>query len=406
MSTGRLIPALQTIIARAPRPYSEPYRRLEDSLERAQAAALAGSPPDEFPAGWRTLVTELLFSPSNLEAYFPRLCEANPVLTEVIRGLARPTTDAERRQDIEEARRMWLANQADLDEPSALIPTLLHELTISPFLGSDQEFLGRYYRFLDALNRNLVDTAWRPLHRRVFELLDMQKANWTGGYVGGYAYQGYGRIGISGLKPTEPRLAAYQVDEYLVPDARILDIGSNCGFLSLEIARSVNHVTAIEYNPYLVLIGREVGDALGVHNVDFICGDFTNYPIGDGFDVVLSFATHHTIDAHMAMPWADYVAKLHSTLRPGGILLFESHNVFDKGIGEPGDDGDLNAKFDIAERSFEVIRHKMTRAFVPIGCDVDKLFVVMRRRDEVDEAAVRTLDLYSARESYEYEPPA
>ena len=398
----RLIRALQGIVARAPRPYSDPFQRLEGVLATAQVAAATGVPLEGFTIGWQSLVEELLFSPSDLEAYFPRLCAEHPELTEVIRGLARPTTDEAMRRDMDEARRLWLADQSAMDESTALIPTLVRELSMTDFMAGGQEFLGRYYRFMDALNRNLVDASWRPLHRRIFELLDLQKANWTGGYVGGYAYQGYARIGISGLKPTEPRLAAYEVEEFLAPEARVLDIGSNCGFISLEVARSVRRVEAIEYNPYLVLVGTAVRDALGVNNVDFVCGDFTDYPIEGGFDVVLSLATHHTTDRHMAMPWADYVAKLYSILRPGGILLFESHNVFDKGVGEPGDDGDLNAKFDIAERSFEVVRHKMTRAFVPIGCDVDKLFVVMRRRDQVDEAAVRTLELYAARESYEY----
>jgi hypothetical protein len=107
----------------------------------------------------------------------------------------------------------------------------------------------------------------------------------------------------------------------------------------------------------------------------------------------------------MTMPFIDYIAKIHALLRPGGTLLFESHNVFGPGTGGPGDDGDLDAKFDIAERFFEVVRHKMTRSFVPGGLDVDKLFVVLRRRDEIDEGTVRTFDLATARRSFSYDDP-
>ena len=405
---ARLLRMLSAIVARAPRDYEEPHRRLVDILARAEteaiagSSAVAGSPLDQFRQGWRSLVEELLLSPSDLAAFFPQQSAAYPELGTLVRDLARPTMDDLARQAIAEARRGWLADQADLGAEGALLPSLLHELATTDFAAGGFAFLGRYYRFKDALYGHLVEPAWRPLHRRIFDLLDLQQANWAGSYVSGYSYQGYARLGMSGVKPTEERLAGWDIYDVLVPGARVLDIGSNSGFLSLEIARAVGHVEAIEYNPYLVLMARAAQDGLGVDNVDFVCGDFTTHEFAGRFDVVLSLANHQTTDKHMTMPFADYVAKLFSILMPGGTLLFESHNVFAPGRGGPGDDGDLNAKFDVAERSFEVIRHKMTRRFVPGDLDVDKLFVVMRRRDQVDESAVRTLDLATARRSYGY----
>jgi SAM-dependent methyltransferase len=400
-SAHALVSRLAAIVDRAPRPDEDPHRRLVALLDGATgtgdnaAAALV-------ERGWRSLVEELLCSPVDVAAFFPAHVAAIPELVGLVRGLARPTKSDLARDVLTETRRGWIADQGNLGDPEALIAFLLDELASADFAVGGFPLLSRYYRFKDALYRHFVDPAWAPLQRQIADLLALQQANWADSYVGGYAYQGYARLGISGVKPTESRLAGWEIADLLVPGSRVLDIGSNCGFLSLELARSVGHVEAIEYNPYLVLVARAAQDALGIENVDFACGDFTEHEFSGGFDIVLSFANHQTIDQHMTMPFVDYIGKIHSILRPGGTLLFESHNVFGPGRGGPGDDGDLDAKFDVAERFFEVVRHKMTRSFVPGGLDVDKLFVVLRRRDTVDEGAVRTFDLASARGSYAY----
>jgi 2-polyprenyl-3-methyl-5-hydroxy-6-metoxy-1,4-benzoquinol methylase len=400
-----LVELLIAIVGRAPRPDEEPHRRLVALLNGA-----VGDPPDPrsietVDRGWRTLVAELLCSAVDIAAFFPAHVADVPELPGLVRGLAGPPTSPESMATLAEARRGWIADQARVDDPESLMATLLAELATADFSSGGFALLSRYYRFKDALYRHLVDPGWAPLQRRIADLLALQQANWGDSYVDGYAYQGSGRLGISGVKPTEIRLAGWAVDDILVPGARVLDIGSNCGFLSLEIARTVARVEAIEYNPYLVLVAHAAQDSLGVENVNFACGDFTDHAFRPGFDVVLSFANHQTIDRHMTMPFIDYVAKIHALLRPGGTLLFESHNVFGPGTGGPGDDGDLDAKFDIAERFFDIVRHKMTRSFVPGGLDVDKLFVVLRRRDEIDPRAVRTFDLAIARRSFDYDDP-
>lgn len=85
-----------------------------------------------------------------------------------------------------------------------------------------------------------------------------------------------------------------------------------------------------------------------------------------------------------------------------GWLLFESHNVFGPGSGAAGDDGDLDQKFEVMERYFELLDSKMTKAFVP-SQDIDKLFVVLRRRPHVlDGITSRRMNLAEARKRYAY----
>lgn len=65
-----------------------------------------------------------------------------------------------------------------------------------------------------------------------------------------------------------------------------------------------------------------------------------------------------------------------------------SHNVSGPGTGSVGDDGDMNAKFDVVEQYFEVVDFYMTRRFIPL-IDIDKLFVILKRRSAHQPTARR-----------------
>jgi hypothetical protein len=58
---------------------------------------------------------------------------------------------------------------------------------------------------------------------------------------------------------------------------------------------------------------------------------------------------------------------------------------------------------DIAARYFEVIEYRMTRTFVPVH-DIDKLFVALRRRNQMDPSASRSFDLATALTRYVHSP--
>ncbi|MFN7641136.1 MAG: class I SAM-dependent methyltransferase, partial [bacterium] len=218
-------------------------------------------------------------------------------------------------------------------------------------------------------------------------------------YCSGYLYQGWEELGLCGIKPTDTRLRGYGIEELLQPGDRVLDLGANNGFLALALARRVAQVDAVEINPFLVDIGRAAARHLGPHKVRFILADIEAWSPLTLYDAVLSLANHSTIDQRMSMDFETYVAKLFSLLRPGGWLFFESHNVFGPGTGGPGDDGDLDRKFDIMERYFELGDASMHRSFVPAH-DIDKLFVRLRRRAAYAPDVQRSFSLAHARTLY------
>lgn len=221
------------------------------------------------------------------------------------------------------------------------------------------------------------------LHRQLRNHLKDQRRSWPKEkrYSNGYFYQGLEEIGITGAKPSKYRFDQYAVDD-IIKNARVLDVGSNCGFVACYCAKTAKSVTAIELNPYLNRIARDTIKHLKLNNVDIIDGDFSHFETDQIFDAVLSFSNHHTIDGNLHMGFENYIKKINELLSPGGYLLFESHNVFAAGTGKPGDDGDMNEKIKIMNRYFDIERHRMVRCFLKHGIeDLDKLFIVAKKSD-------------------------
>ncbi len=278
------------------------------------------------------------------------------------------------------ARTTWITAHANLQNREGLMSTLLRDLRDgTPSEGAAFSFLSRYCTFIDLLVARFVEPELQPVHERIFETLHLQREHWRHNYCNGYLYQGWEELGLCGVKPTAARLQRYRVADYLRATDRVLDLGANNCFLSLAVGRMVRHVDAVELNPFLVDIGRTAGARVGQSNVQFVIADIEYWHANDTYDVLFSLANHSTIDTRMSMNFEFYAAKLFSLLRPGGLLFFESHNVFGPGLGGPGDDGDLDLKFDILEQYFEVVEYAMNPAFVPAH-DVDKLFVLLKRR--------------------------
>lgn len=218
-------------------------------------------------------------------------------------------------------------------------------------------------------------------------------------YTQGYFYQGLEDLGITGAKPTRFRFAQYQVDD-LLKNADILDIGSNCGFVASYCAMQAASVTAVELNPFLNRIARDTTEYLKLTNVKIIDSDFTTFTTDKKFDIVLSFSNHHTIDGNLDMGFERYIEKIVHLLKPGGYLLFESHNVFATGSGMMGDDGDMDQKIQIMNKHFIIERYKMVRCYLKHGVeDLNKLFIVARQSDSPTQT---DFNLVQAREKYDY----
>lgn len=389
--------ALRAIVCRFPRERDPNLQRLLACLERWAR----GENADEYRSAWEDLIARILTGPHWMWFLFPEASRTNADLLPVVLQLADPAAaPATLHDETAAARAHWVAGQGDLADAGSLISRLFIELLSSnPAAGHPFVFLSRYYTCMDLLVATFVEPALRPLHERVFALLYLQARNWAQPYCNGYLYQGWERLGLSGIKPTGERLAGYGIDRLLEGCARVLDVGANSGMLAVELAGRVAHVDAIELNPFLVEIGRHAAAHIGRTNVHFEVADVGSWQSDRRYDAVFSLANHCTIDGRMAMNFESYIAKLFALLEPGGWLFFESHNPFGPGTGGPGDDGDLDRKMEVAGCYFEVVATRMTRAFTPAH-DIDKLFVAMRRRPAFDGQAQVDFSLEQARRSY------
>ncbi len=170
-------------------------------------------------------------------------------------------------------------------------------------------------------------------------------------------YQGLEIANILGARLTETRYEEYSLSKYLKDGDKILDVGSNTGFIGAYITYKYQTtiVDSIEHNKNLSNIGEHVAKYLGVETRNnFITAKFQNYqPTNVPYSVIFSFAVHYTDDGGHRVDLYDYFKRLHSLLGEKGILCFESHS---KDIGSSSFEKTLkkiqdNGLFKIIERS-------------------------------------------------------
>jgi len=381
----------------------ERFSRAYDPNEAELLDFLRGNDEARFIQGWQQLFTDSLTTPSLFGFLLPDFLAANPELEGMLNQIAAPAlATPEHASTVSLARQKWIDGQSDLSQIDSLFGSLLNDL-VAEHDPRSFRLLSRYYVFRDLLVATFVRPELRPWLLRTLDILHRQKRTWASSYCDGYAYQGYARLGISGVKPTEERLARYDVSRWLDKNAEILDIGANNGFLSLELARQFRFVHAIEFNPFLVEIGRNAQQMLEQKNCLIESSDFLSFHTERRYDAIFSLANHCTIDGNLSAQFEDFIGKIWGLLRPDGILFFESHNVFGPGSGSAGDDGDLDEKFAIIERYFKVEAHRMIERFTPQD-DIDKLFVVLRKRSYQPHAK-RQFSLPHARQHYSFAPP-
>ena len=138
-------------------------------------------------------------------------------------------------------------------------------------------------------------------------------------------YQGFEPLHIYGLRGTRYRFNRYGLERYLSKEHSVLDIACNCGFMSLYTSYHVKRVLGVEIDKSLVEIARTTAEYLSVDNCEFTCCDFNLFKTDEKFDFIYSFAAHHWIG--MAMD--EYGQALAKLLKPGGMVLLESHLVRD-----------------------------------------------------------------------------
>ena len=183
----------------------------------------------------------------------------------------------------------------------------------------------RFNRLLDGLQA-LRHPARRAYRQRLLQLIRQAQQDWpSADYGAGYLYQSFPPLGLRGFRQTQVRQQQMAIGAGL-SGRSVLEIGCNSGFLSLALAPGSRRYVAFDNNPYLIEMARLTQDELGGSTVDFRVDTFEAFPVGEPFDVVLSFANHSTWDGNMTLGLEAYFAKIASLLAPGGVLYFESHH--------------------------------------------------------------------------------
>jgi SAM-dependent methyltransferase len=136
-------------------------------------------------------------------------------------------------------------------------------------------------------------------------------------------YQGFARLGLLGKRPTEARVATYGLGTLLDRDMHVLEMGCNNGFLALEIAGHVRAVTAFDVDPAYVAIGQMAAAHLGIRDCEFRVSSVEAFADERTYDCVVACAVH----GWLSIAFAEFVATILRFLRPGGILLIESHEL-------------------------------------------------------------------------------
>jgi SAM-dependent methyltransferase len=177
------------------------------------------------------------------------------------------------------------------------------------------------------------DDELLALHRAINEELLKATQEWDSyDYGEGYFYQGFPRIGLSGLRDTRGRVEQMDLRDLLV-DKTVLEIGCNTGFVALSVADVARLVVGFDLNPHLIRIAELVAKHLNMTNVELHATGFETFDESRTFDAVLSFANHSTYDENTRFSLTEYFGKCRSLLNPGGLFLFESHPPKHEGEG-------------------------------------------------------------------------
>ncbi|MDY0226077.1 MAG: methyltransferase domain-containing protein [Desulfomicrobium apsheronum] len=136
-------------------------------------------------------------------------------------------------------------------------------------------------------------------------------------------YQGLEIIGLTGKRIAEKRFSIYKISDYLDSKMDVLETGCNCGFLSWIIAQHVKHVDAFDMNDKYIQLGTMLKNEYHTKNLRYFISKFETFKVNKQYDAVISCAVYGWVP----MSFASFVERLDQWLKPGGILLFESHEL-------------------------------------------------------------------------------
>ncbi|MFN7612805.1 MAG: class I SAM-dependent methyltransferase [Alphaproteobacteria bacterium] len=168
------------------------------------------------------------------------------------------------------------------------------------------------------------------LHKKVRDILERQRVDYGKYYYFyGYPYQALAILGIYGERSTEERFDAYALGTLVTAQDRVLDLGTNCGFVALYTAlRTGCRAEGIDINPYMIEIGNECAKYLRISDrVHLHATKIQDFKVSEPYSIVFSFATHWTDDENYRVPLREHFERCASYLKTGGRLLFETHSA-------------------------------------------------------------------------------
>ena len=186
-------------------------------------------------------------------------------------------------------------------------------------------------------------------------------------------YQGLDKINIKGSRSTEKRFNEYNIGSLFSKNKNVLDIGSNCGFVSLYTSEFVKSVTGVEINPFLVKISNDTKEFLNIQNVKFVCSTFEEYNTEEKFDIVYSFANDSTIDNNTTFNFEEYIQKILFLLSSGGLLIFESQAL---DVLVPSK---FQSKLEILEKYFIISEKRKVSSEYPTNVP-ERIFLVLEKK--------------------------
>ena len=186
-------------------------------------------------------------------------------------------------------------------------------------------------------------------------------------------YQGLDKINIKGSRSTEKRFNEYNIGSLFSKNKNVLDIGSNCGFVSLYTSEFVKSVTGVEINPFLVKISNDTKEFLNIQNVKFVCSTFEEYNTDEKFDIVYSFANDSTIDNNTTFNFEEYIQKILFLLSSGGLLIFESQAL---DVLVPSK---FQSKLEILEKYFIISEKRKVSSEYPTNVP-ERIFLVLEKK--------------------------
>jgi ubiquinone/menaquinone biosynthesis C-methylase UbiE len=105
--------------------------------------------------------------------------------------------------------------------------------------------------------------------------------------------------------------------KYLKPTDNLLDFACGTGITTIEAAKSVQQVMAIDLSGEMIRVAREKATSSGIDNITFKIATIEDTElINNSFDVVTAFNILHGINNVDAV-----LTRIWSLLKPGGIFL-------------------------------------------------------------------------------------